>query len=98
MKAQTPKMQFTQLSPAVVMGALRRIADRMTTTAPTIQLFHELASPDVPYTQGEIKNQMPASKQIVLATMVPVCLLSNVGVTFSYLHLLDPGKFRVDAG
>ena len=74
-------MQFTQLSPTVVIGELNRIAARMKTTAPTIQLFQEFPFLAAPYTHGDTKNHKPASKQMMLAVVTPVCLLSIVGVT-----------------
>ena len=73
MNAQIPNRQFTQAIHWVIckLAVLMRIAARITTTAPTIQLFQEFAIMYDPYTHGEMKNQMPASKAIVLAARLP---------------------------
>jgi hypothetical protein len=61
-----------QLNTVEYAGRAMRMMPNRIMNPPTIQQFHAFPAPAAPYTQGETKNQIPASRHIVLAAFAAV--------------------------
>ena len=61
-----PRIMLHQLNTVEYAGRAIRMIPKRIMNPPTIQQFHAFPFVYAPYTQGETKNHMPASRQIVL--------------------------------